>query len=65
MPTLRRSRHHRIIAGVAGGLADYFGLNPTLVRIAFVVFGLFGVGEIVYILMWIIVPKADRGSTQW
>lgn len=60
MAALRRSRRHRMIAGVAGGLADYFSLNPTLVRIAFVIFGLFGVGELVYILMWIIVPKADK-----
>ena len=32
-----RSRNHRMIAGVCGGIAEYFGLDPTIVRIAFVI----------------------------
>lgn len=54
---LYRSRTHRFVAGVCGGIAEFFGLNPTLVRIGFVFFGLFGVGELVYLLLWLIVPK--------
>lgn len=57
---LYRSRSHRLLAGVCGGLAEFFGLKPTLVRIAFAVFGLFGVGEVVYLLLWLIVPKEPR-----
>ena len=56
---LRRSRHDRRLAGVCGGVADFTGLDPTLVRLGFVLFGLFGVGEIVYVVMWLVVPKAD------
>lgn len=47
----------RIIAGVASGVADYLGLNRTLVRIAFVIFGLIGAGELAYIILWIVMPK--------
>ena len=48
------------IAGVCAGLADRFGISAGLVRIGFVIFGLVGAGEIVYIALWIIVPKDDR-----
>ncbi|HEV2069015.1 MAG TPA: PspC domain-containing protein [Acidimicrobiales bacterium] len=57
---LYRSRSRRFLAGVCGGLAEFFGLNATLVRIGFVFFGLFGVGEVVYLLLWLIVPKEPR-----
>lgn len=57
---LLRSRENRRLAGVCGGLADFFGIDATLIRIGFVLFGLFGVGELVYLLLWLIVPKAPR-----
>ena len=44
--------------GSLRSLADRFGISRTLVRIGFVFFGLFGVGELVYIALWIIIPKA-------
>jgi len=47
-----------MIAGVCAGVADYFGVETRKVRIGFVLFGLFGAGEIVYIAIWIIAPKA-------
>ena len=53
-----RPRDGKIIAGVCAALADRFGIPRTLVRIGFVLFGLFGVGELVYIALWIIIPKA-------
>jgi phage shock protein PspC (stress-responsive transcriptional regulator) len=46
-----------MIAGVCAGLAARFGVSTALVRIGFVLCGLFGVGELVYIALWIIVPK--------
>ena len=55
--SLVRPRNGKIIAGVCAGLADRFGIPRTLVRLGFVLFGLFGVGEIVYIVLWIIMPK--------
>jgi phage shock protein C len=55
---LVRPRHRKVIAGVCAALADRFGLPRTLVRIGFVIFGLVGVGELVYIALWIMIPKA-------
>ena len=47
-----------MIAGVCAGLAQRFGLSTGLVRLLFVIFGLFGAGEIAYIVLWILMPKA-------
>jgi phage shock protein C len=59
MPTgqLTRSTIDRRIGGVAGGLAAYFGIDPTLVRVAWVVAGLMGWGILAYIILWIVVPQ--------
>lgn len=43
---------------MCAGLADRFGGSPGLVRLGFALFGLFGIGEIVYIILWIMIPKA-------
>ena len=56
---LVRPRRGKIIAGVCAGLADRFGISRGLVRLGFVVFGLFGAGEIAYIVGWILIPKGD------
>ena len=52
-----RRPENKVIAGVCGALADGFGLSPTLVRLGFVLFGLFGIGEIVYLVLWVLLPK--------
>jgi phage shock protein C len=56
---LYRSSRDRMLGGVAGGLAEYFEIDSTLVRIIFVI-TLFigGTGIIAYILLWIVVPEA-------
>lgn len=55
---LYRSRKDKVIAGVCGGLADYFDADPTLVRLIFVVLALLqGVGLLVYFVLLIVVPK--------
>lgn len=47
-----------MVAGVCGGLAEYFDVDPTIVRVAFVLLTIFnGIGLALYILMWIIVPE--------
>jgi phage shock protein C len=56
---LVRPRRGKMIAGVCAGLADFFGLDVTLVRVVFVVFGLFGAGEVAYIVLWVITPKGS------
>ena len=48
----------RVIAGVCAALADRFGLSRGLVRLGFVIFGLVGAGEIVYLLLWLLIPRA-------
>ena len=46
------------IAGVCGGIAEYFNIDPTLVRIVTVVLALFfGGGLLAYLLAWVIMPK--------
>src|SRR3990172_5389500 len=55
---LYRSRQDRMIAGVAGGLGQYFRIDPVLVRIAIVVLTLAtGVGLLAYIILAIVVPE--------
>ncbi len=59
---LRRSRSDRMIAGVVGGLSKYFDIDPTLARVVYVVGSICSVafpGILVYILLWVIVPKED------
>lgn len=54
---LVRPRNGKLIAGVCAALAARFGLPKLLVRLGFVIFGLVGVGELVYIGLWIMIPK--------
>ena len=57
---LTRSTTDRKISGVSGGLADYLGIDPLLVRIGFVVTALTsGVGLIAYVAMMALVPSDD------
>lgn len=45
------------IGGVCAGLADYFGIDPTIIRIGWVVFSLYyGIGVLIYIAAWLILP---------
>ncbi len=57
---LRRNIHNRQIAGVCGGLADYFGLDPTVVRVGYVLLSIFSVGFpgiLVYVILWLVIPE--------
>ena len=59
MRNLYRSRKNRIIAGVCGGLGEYFNIDPIIVRILWVLFSLFGGGGIIaYIVAWLLIPDA-------
>jgi phage shock protein C len=60
---LRRSRRDRVIAGVCGGLGRYLGIDPVLLRIAFVVLALVGGGGILlYVVSWILIPEERPGE---
>lgn len=59
---LRRSRSNRMIAGVIGGLARYFGFDPTMARVIYVILSIVSVafpGLLVYIILWVIMPEGD------
>jgi phage shock protein C len=60
---LRRPAHDRMLAGVGSGIADYLGVDETLVRIAIVVATFFGgIGIAVYLAGWLLIP--EEGSDQ-
>ncbi|HUG08542.1 MAG TPA: PspC domain-containing protein [Acidimicrobiia bacterium] len=63
-PRLYRSREQKVIAGVCGGLGDYFALDPVWFRIGFVVLAFGGgSGVLIYLLMWLIVPEQPAGES--
>jgi phage shock protein C len=56
---LYRSRQERMIGGVAGGLGEYLNVDPTLMRLAFVILTFFGGSGIpIYLIMWLIIPES-------
>ncbi len=60
--TLHRSRTDKKILGICAGLAEYFDLDPTILRVAFVLFIIFsgGIGIFLYFLLYLIIPEAPR-----
>ena len=55
---LYRSRTNRQVAGVCGGLAQYFNIDATLIRVLFILLAVLGgSGLVLYLAMWIIVPE--------
>ena len=57
---LTRSRHDRMLAGICGGLAEYFDVDSTLVRVGFVLLSVLSgafPGTLVYLIMWLVVPE--------
>ena len=61
---LTRSRHDRMLAGVAGGIGEYFDIDPAIIRIGFVALTIFGgSGVLLYLLGWLLIPEqGGRGS---
>ncbi len=58
---LKRTKN-KIIAGVCGGIANWLGWDPTIVRIGYVILSIFSAafpGILVYIILWIIMPKEE------
>jgi phage shock protein C len=54
---LQRSRTEKMIGGVCGGLADYFTVDPTIVRVLWVLLALLGgAGILLYVILWVIMP---------
>jgi phage shock protein C len=60
---LHRSRKHKMIAGVCGGIAEWLGWDPTVVRIVYVLVSILSAafpGIIVYGILWILMPKGPE-----
>ena len=63
MKKLTKSNTNRVLAGVCGGIAEYFGCDPTIIRLLFIALSIFiGSGLLLYILAAIIMPSADNTS---
>lgn len=61
--TLHRSHTDKIIAGVCGGLAEYFDVDSTIVRLLFIlIVAIGGSGFLVYLALWLIMPKGVNQS---
>lgn len=54
---LVRSASDRMIGGVCGGLARYFGIDATIVRLVFVLAVLSGLSPLIYVILWIVMPQ--------
>jgi phage shock protein C len=67
-PRLMRSRTDRRIAGICGGLAEYFEVDPTIVRVAWVILsivvGAVVLGIVAYLIAWFIIPPAPLATLQ-
>ena len=58
MKRLCRSRRNRVIAGVCGGIGEYFGIDPSIIRLLWVLLTFMGgSGILAYIICWIIIPE--------
>ncbi len=60
MNKLYRSKKNRIIAGVCGGIGEYFKVDPTLIRLLWLLFSIVSAGAgglVAYIVAWIIIPE--------
>lgn len=65
---LYRSKTDRVIAGVCGGLAEYLGIDPTIVRVVAVLLAFVnGIGLVAYVILWVVVPEEGERAMyeQW
>jgi phage shock protein C len=62
---LVRTRDGRLVAGVCSGIAAYFGIDATLVRLIFLAVSVitFGVGALIYLAGWIVIPEEGEGAS--
>jgi phage shock protein C len=59
---IRRSSGDRMIAGVCGGLAEYFNIDSAIVRLVFVLAVLSGISPLVYLVLWIVMPEQKTST---
>lgn len=60
---LRRSKDDKMIAGVAAGVAHFFGLNVSLIRVIWVITAVFGgMTLLIYLILWLVIPEESLGQ---
>lgn len=62
---LVRSRSHRMIAGICGGIADWLGWDPTVVRVLYIAISVLSAafpGLIAYVILWLVMPEAPTSA---
>lgn len=67
MKKLRRSKKEKMVAGVCGGLAEYFDMDPTITRLLYIILSVCSAafpGLLVYFILWIVVPYQQKGDTE-
>jgi phage shock protein C len=57
MKKLYRSAKNRILGGVCGGIGEFLNVDPTIIRLIWILFSFNGVGLIFYLLAWLIIPR--------
>jgi len=58
---ITRSEKNKVIAGIAGGLGEYFNIDPIIFRIIFLLFFVYGgSGLLIYFILWLIIPKKNK-----
>jgi len=58
-----RSTSERVIGGVGGGLGEYLGVDPVLIRLSLIALALTGAGILLYVVAWIAIPEAPAGHS--
>ena len=61
---LQRPRNDRMIAGVAAGVAQYFNIDATIVRLLFVLAVLSGLSPLIYLILWVVMPEGPMIEQQ-
>ncbi|MDA0564762.1 PspC domain-containing protein [Streptomonospora sp. S1-112] len=61
--TLRRSRGQRLLTGVCGGIGEFVGVDPNIIRLIFAVLTLMGGGIVLYIIAWLVMPEEGGQSS--
>ncbi|MCK4660332.1 MAG: PspC domain-containing protein [Phycisphaerae bacterium] len=59
---LRRPMHNRWFGGVCAGIADYFGLDPAVIRVGYVLLSVLSIafpGLLVYFILWVVIPERE------
>ncbi len=58
---LQRSTSNKMIAGVCAGIANYFNLDPTIIRVLYVLMVFFaGFGILLYLILWLVIPSESQ-----